>query len=201
MKKGLALALVLLCAGHPAAAAEHDDGSVVTWRNLVGNITAPGIDNPVAQLRDDNGLVIFQISSGTLPWTTRSGSASVDLVSGAVRFTVNGLVLNGGNATGTAGIINEVSGTLVCNPGSSDPAQPQTINDTPGVALSANGNARFSGQFIDSVPSPCGNPLFLIRIGPDFFIPGAVGRWLATGVEPSFGTSHGSNHDQDRDRR
>src|SRR5262245_5670575 len=195
MKKGLALALVLLCGGSLTAAAGHDDESVVTWRNLVGNITAPGIDNPVALLRDDNGLVISQISSGSLPWTTRSGSASVDLVTGAVRFTVNGLVLNGGNATGTAGVVNVVTGTLVCNPGSSDEAQPQAILDTPSVALSPNGNARFSGQLIDGVPPLCGSPLFLIRIGPDFFIPGAAGRWLATGVEPRFGNSHGSNHD------
>jgi len=200
MKKGLALALVLLCGGHLAAAAAHDDESVVTWTDIVGVITAPGIDNPVALLRDLDGLVVSKISSGTLPWTTRSGSASVNLVTGDVRFTVNGLVLNGGNATGTAGPINQVTGTLVCNPGSTAPEQPQAILNTDPVALSANGNARFSGRFIDSVPSPCGSPLFLIRIGPDF-IPAAVGRWLATGVEPRFGNSHGSNHDQNDDRQ
>src|SRR5262249_56767086 len=109
------------------------------------------------------------------------------------------LVLNGGNATGTAGPINQVVGTLVCNPGSTDPAQPQAILDTAPAALSANGNARFSGQFIDVGPFSCGDPLFLIRIGPGFGT--AQGRWLATGVEPSFGDSHGSNRDRDRDRR
>jgi hypothetical protein len=198
MKKALALALGLCCVGGAAALSAHDDDSVVTWQNIAGVITAPGVDNPVAVTTDANNNVLSQIHSGTLPWTTRDGSASVDLTSGAVRFAVSGLVLNGGNATGTAGPINQVTGTLVCNPGSTDVKQPQAVIDTPPTRLSALGNARFSGELTSTVPVPCNNALFLIRIGPAF---GAfAGRWLATGVEPRIGGSH-DEHDRGYDRR
>ena len=118
MKKALALAMTVLCGGG-ALAAGHDSDAVVSWSNIVGVITAPGIDNPVASTIDANGNV-FAIHSGTLPWTTRTGHAHVDLRTGAAEFRVRGLVMNGGNATGTAGSINQVVGTLVCNPGSDD---------------------------------------------------------------------------------
>jgi len=198
MKKASVLVIALLC-GARALAAGHDSSSVVNWRNIVGVISAPGVDNPVAVTTDDRGNVLAKVSSGTLPWVTRTGSASVDLVSGAVEFSVSGLVLIGGNASGTAGPINQVTGTLVCNPGSTDLNQPQAILDTPPVALSALGNAYFSGELTTSVPTPCDSPLFLIRIGPAFGP--FAGRWLATGVEPRVGRSNGSanKHDSDRD--
>jgi hypothetical protein len=201
MKKGIVLALVLLCGGGPAAAAGHDNDSVVTWRNIVGVITAPGVDNPVAVATDSRGNVVSQIHSGTLPWVTRSGSARVDLITGAIRFAVSGLVLVGGNATGTAGPINQVTGTLVCNPGSTNLIAPQVVIDTPPVALSLLGDARFSGELTSPLPLVCGNPLFLIRIGPDFGT--FAGRWLATGVEPRVGDAHDfqADHDHEHDRR
>jgi hypothetical protein len=186
MKKAMVLALALLSGGGAASAADHDDyrDSVVTWRNIAGVITAPGIDNPVAVTTDQNNHVLSQIHSGTLPWVTRSGFASVDLTTGEVTFAVSGLVLDGGNATGTAGPINQVTGTLICNPGSTDANRRQRVIDTPPVALSLRGYARFSGELTADVPATCTNPLFLIRIGPAF---GAfAGRWLATGVERRF---------------
>jgi hypothetical protein len=195
-KKASAFVIALLCGGRLLAAG-HDYGSVVSWRNIAGVITAPGVDNPVAVITDGNNNVLSKISSGTLPWVTRDGAASVNLATGAVEFSVRGLVLIGGNASGTAGPINQVTGTLVCNPGSTDINQPQAILDTPPVALSALGNASFSGQLTDSVPSPCDSPLFLIRIGPAFG--SFAGRWLATGVEPRIGRSNGNGHDSDRD--
>jgi len=187
MKKALAVMVALLASGTFAAA--HDDHEVVRWTNIVGVITAPGIDNPVAVITDDQGHFVSGIHSGTLPWVTRSGDARVDLTTGALEFRVSGLVLNGGNATGTAGPINQVTGTLVCNPGSTDAAHPQAILDTPPVSLSALGHARFDGELTADVPSPCGGPLFLIRIGPAFG--GFAGRWLATGVEPRKGDDRG----------
>jgi hypothetical protein len=201
MKRGLALALVLLCGGSLAAAAGSNDEPLVTWRNIVGVITAPGIDNPVAVTSDQTGRVLSEIHSGTLPWVTRSGFARVDLTTGEVQFNVSGLVLIGGNASGTAGPINQVTGTLVCNPGSTDPNQLQAVVDTAPVALSTLGNARFSGELSTAVPSPCTNPLFLIRIGPAFGP--FAGRWLASGVEPRLEDSHGSRHDRrdEYDRR
>ena len=194
MKKASALVIALLCGGRLLAAA-HDHGSVVTWRNISGVITAPGVDNPVAVTTDADDHVLSQIHSGTLPWITRSGSAQVNLVTGAVEFSVRGLVLIGGNGSGTAGPINQVIGTLVCNPGSTDVNQPQSILDTEPVALSILGNANFTGQLTAYVPSPCDSPLFLIRIGPAFGP--FAGRWLATGVEPQVGRSYdsGNRHD------
>jgi hypothetical protein len=184
MKKGMAFVMALLC-GSSVLAAGHDNDSGVSWRNIAGVISAPGIDNPVATVTDRDGHVLTQIHSGTLPWVVRNGAALVDLTTGAVEFNVRGLVLIGGNASGTAGPINQVVGTLVCNPGSTDANQPQAIVDTPPVALSAVGNARFDGELTEALPSPCGDPLFLIRIGPAFG--SFAGRWLATGVEPHFG--------------
>src|SRR6185369_15849555 len=124
-------------------------------------ITAPGIDNPVAVTTDASGNVLSQIHSGTLPWVTQTGSARVDRSTGAVAFSVKGLVLNGGNASGTPGPINQVIGTLVCNPGSADANTPQAILDTPPVALNARGNASLVGELTAAVPSTCGSPLFL----------------------------------------
>jgi hypothetical protein len=141
-----------------------DDGATVRWNSIKGVITAPGIDNPVAG-----------ISAGTLPWTTTRGKARVNLATGAAYFEVEGLVLNGGNATGTTGPIDQVEGSLVCNAGTDN----QVISTTDPVPLSSTGDAEFSGN-IGAIPSPCANPLFLIRIGPDR--PGANQRWIATGA-------------------
>jgi hypothetical protein len=190
MKTVIAVAMALVCGGS-AFALHYDGPSIVSWRNIVGVITAPGIDNPVAVVSDEKGNVVSRIQSGTLPWTTRTGDARVDLATGAVEFSVTGLVLNGGNATGTAGPINQITGTLVCNPGSREPSQPQAILDTPPVTLSALGNARFAGELTTGVPPVCEGPLFLIRIGPAFGP--FTGRWLATGVEPHVGGSREPN--------
>jgi len=198
MKKASVLVIALLCSARLLAQG-HDSSAVVNWRNIVGVITAPGVDNPVAVTTDRDGNALTTVSSGTSPWVTRTGSASVDLTTGAVEFGVRGLVLNGGNASGTSGPINQVTGTLVCNPGSTDVNQPQAILDTPPVALSGLGNAYFSGELTAAVPTPCDGPLFLIRIGPAFGK--FAGRWLATGVEPRVGRSNesGNKHDSDRD--
>src|SRR5436853_7692027 len=101
MKKAFLLTLTL-CAG---AFAQTD--TVVRWRGIEGVITAPGVDNPVSQ-----------IHSGAGPWTTQSGSARINLNTGEGSFDVEGLVMNGGPASGTPGAVASVIGTLVCNPGS-----------------------------------------------------------------------------------
>ena len=194
MKRVSALIIALLCGGYLLAAGRNS-GSVVSWRNIVGVITSPGADNPVAVTTDEHGNVLDQIQSGTLPWVTRAGYAQVDLANGAIEFSVRGLVLIGGNASGTAGPINQVTGTLVCNPGSRDVTQPEAILDTPPVALSALGNASFSGRLTTTVQSRCDTPLFLIRIGPAFGE--FTGRWLATGMEPRFGRWYVAGNTQD----
>ena len=161
MKKLFALLFVLLFAS--TSFAEDNRDSIVRWKSIAGVITAPGVDNPVAG-----------ISSGTLPWTVTSGRARVDLDTGAASFFVEGLVFNGGSATGTRGPVQQVMGTLVCNPGTSN----QSVIDTPPTPLDEQGNADFTGG-IDPVPFLCANPIFLIRIAN---LGAATGRWLATGA-------------------
>ena len=140
------------------AAFAADDDSTVRWRTIVGNINDPGVSNPVAG-----------IPSGGLPWTTTQGNARVDFKTGKISFNVEGLVLNGGNASGTRGPVTSVKGTLVCNPGTPT----QAVLDTATVPLSQEGDAEFIGN-LGSVPA-CANPLFLIRVP-------ANDSWIATGA-------------------
>ena len=60
MKKMLAVMLTLLFAS--SVFAFDLDDSIVRWRNIVGVVTAPGVDNPVGT-----------IHAGAGPWTVRSG--------------------------------------------------------------------------------------------------------------------------------
>jgi hypothetical protein len=163
MKKVFLTLFLALAAG----SAFGQSNTVVRWQKIVGVITAPGIDNPVAVTTDANGNTTNSIHSGGLPWTTRGGSARVNLLTGEGSFDVEGLVLVGGNATGTAGPVTSVVGTLVCNPGTAD----QTILDTGAANLSSVGNAELSFKL--NVPSTCNSPLFVIRAGV---------RWIATGA-------------------
>jgi len=81
--------------------------------------------------------------------------------------------------SGTPGPVTAVTGTLVCDVGTSN----ESTHDTNPVPLNARGNADFSGQ-IAGIPYSCGNPLFLIRIAQPA---GAAGRWIATGAERTGG--------------
>src|SRR6476660_1442790 len=173
MKKMLAL-LALLCCATWTFAQTHEDDAVVRWKTIVGNITV------------SNNDAVGGINPGTTPWSTLGGRASVNLATGRVSFDVDGLVLNGGNATGTPDGVDQVEGSLICDAGQPD----ETIFTTLPVPLDARGNADFSGTFA-TIPGTCTNPLFLIRIGPDR--PGANQRWIATGAVRSFGDSHDRN--------
>jgi len=165
MKKVLVLVALLTSLVGAAASFAFDFGELVRWNGIVGVITAPGIDNPVSG-----------IHAGAGPWSVRSGRARVNLSTGAAFFDVDGLVLNGGNSTGTPGPVGAVVGTLVCNPGAAP-----VILDTAPVALNVHGDAQFAGQ-ISGIPSACNNPLFLVRISTPAV---AAGRWIATGTERS----------------
>jgi len=142
------------------------EDAIVSWQKIVGVITAPGVPNPVAG-----------IASGRLPWTVFSGWASVDFATGHIAFLVNGLVLVGGNSSGTPGTVTRVKGTLVCDPGTSS----QVVIDTPAVPLDSKGDAQFLppaqsvGDLATALPSSCNKPLFLIRAVPKDV-------WIATGA-------------------
>jgi hypothetical protein len=163
MKRALAVLLPLaFCA--TSAFAWGEGATVVRWASIVGVITAPAVDNPVAGIK-----------AGAGPWSVRNGHARVNLSNGNTTFDVDGLVLNGGNSTGTPGPVTSVTGTLVCGAGTTT----QSIHDTTAVSLNTQGDAHFSGQ-ISGVPAACDNPLFLIRIAAPA---GAAGRWIATAGE------------------
>ena len=152
------LLYLTLCAGAFAQTT-----TVVRWRGIEGVITAPGADNPVGQ-----------IHSGAGPWTTKDGNARINLDTGEGTFEVEGLVMNGGPASGTPGPVTSVVGTLVCNPGNAL-GSPETAIDTPAANLSTAGDAELSFKII--VPAVCNKPVFLIRV--------ASGRWIATGTKPA----------------
>ena len=135
--------------------------SVLRWQQIIGDITSPGVNSPVAG-----------IPSGGAPWTTAGGSASVNLSTGAVTFQVQGLVLNGTNASGTPGPVQNVVGTLVCGAGRST----QAVFNTSMVPLNTQGDAVFSGS-LGMLPATCATPLFLIRTGT-----AATASWIATGA-------------------
>src|SRR5260370_26627081 len=160
MKKVCAMLCLLLGASVSFA---QGNPNLVRWENIVGNITV------------SNNDAVAGINPGTTPWSTFGGMALVNLATGGVSFDVDGLVLNGGNATGTPGPVTSVTGTLVCNAGTGN----QTVLNTAAVPLSAQGDAQFSGRFANAPGTTCSNPVFLIRIA----VPaGAGGRWIATGA-------------------
>jgi len=161
------LATLCLLLGASASFAQTSPTSV-RWQTMVGVITAQNVNNPIAT----------GINSGTFAWSALGGGAMVNLETGAASFHVEGLVINGTSFSGTPGPIAQIQGTLVCNPG----AAGQSVHNTSATALDANGNALFRGN-VGTVPTGCGNPLFLLRI----FNPSAArGRWIATGAVRSF---------------
>ena len=167
MKKACAVLLAVLSVSLLTSAFAVDDNNKnnnnnVRWQNLVGNITV------------SNNDAVGGINPGTTPWSTVGGSARVNLATGDVSFDVVGLVLNGGNATGTPDGVDQVEGSLVCNAGQGNP----TIFTTTPVPLDAQGDADFTGKFA-TIPGTCGNPLFLIRIAPDA---DPNQHWIATGA-------------------
>jgi hypothetical protein len=167
MKKVCAMLCLLLGASLSFA---QDTPTVVRWQSMAGVITAQGVDNPVSN----------NIHSGTFAWTARGGFATVNLATGATSFHVEGLVVNGARFSGTPGPIPAVTGTLVCNPGTATEVPLNTGNS---ATLDARGYAQFTGR-IANIPATCSNPLFLLRIAG---LPGANGRWIATGTERSIG--------------
>ncbi len=81
---------------------------IVKWEEIVGIISP--------------GTVVGGLQGVGVPWFVKNGKAHVDLGSGAVRFSVKGLVLAGQPpitigvaAIGTPGFVTQVKGTLVCD--------------------------------------------------------------------------------------
>ena len=135
------------------------------WKQIVG-IIAPG--NTV-------GSCTGKVAGGGAPWHTSRGSAEVNLTTGDLRFTVEGLVLAGGNSIGTPDGVTSVKGTLVCDTTGVNSADSALV-DTSLVTLDAQGNAKFKGN-LGSLPVACTSQpsiAFLIRT--------SSGAWIASGM-------------------
>jgi len=163
--------LAALCASSSFAADVH-------WKHMVGVITAT--DNPATDTAE-NFNPVGRVNPATFAWSARDGHARVNLDTGAVDFEVHGLVVIGQVFSGTAGPVQTVTGTLVCNAGTMTEAE----LDTSDVPIDSQGNARFSGM-LQGVPATCNGPVFLVRIAtianpenPNL----ARGFWIATGTE------------------
>ncbi|MBI1987621.1 MAG: hypothetical protein HYS70_04675 [Nitrospinae bacterium] len=148
------------------SAATAQAGSTVEWKQIIG-IIMPG--NVV-------GSGAGEVTGAGQPWSATRGEAGVDLLTGAINFKVEGLVLAGGNNIGTPGNVTEVKGTLVCDTDGSAGMGHSTLVDTDLVPLSAEGDAEFDGE-VGPLPDACINEpdiAFLIRI--------PAGRWIANGA-------------------
>ena len=157
--------------------------TTLKWGNIVGT----------AVFGDTVGVGSGAVS-GAAPWNTSKGSASVDLTSGKVSFSVTGLILSVGSAPGiplfglgigTSGGVTAVEGTLVCNVDGMHGANSALV-DTDSTPLSFQGNASLKGTF-GSIPAVCttapSDTAFLIRIVDPV---GFAGLYIAFGAVLSF---------------
>jgi hypothetical protein len=157
----LILALHLpLAACIPAAALA--ESAIVRWSDVRGIIEPLGVigTNTTA-------------TGGGLPWSTTGGSASVNLDSGLIKFSVRGLVLAAGNSIGSRDGVSTVKGTLVCDTNGDNGGS--ALVDTDLVELDEQGNAAFHGN-VGPLPPACSDSdiAFLIRTGG--------GAWIAFGA-------------------
>lgn len=154
MKKLVAIATlgVALCFPSISFSAE---AQIVRWGEIIGIIEGGNLV----------GTGTGQATGAPGPWSATEGSARVNLENGNVAFRVRGLVLAGGNSIGTPGPVTEVKGTLVCDTNGSATGNSVFV-DTDAVPLSAQGNARFSGN-VGSLPDECveeSDTAFLVRV-------------------------------------
>jgi hypothetical protein len=198
-------AAAALALSFTASAAQAD--TIVQWKGVAGVIVdlnvAAGIPvlkasamrnaNEVGQatMISTPGLTndIDNVHGGSFPWTTQGGSAKINLRTGAVSFNVQALEINGTTFSGTPGPVTKVIGTLVCNASFTNPA-PQIVDTLP-VTLDSEGNATTPSNFAltATVPTPCANPLFVVRIntldfgnGQPKVLTSDVAPWIATGT-------------------
>ncbi|HEY1373514.1 MAG TPA: hypothetical protein VGH50_13665 [Candidatus Binatia bacterium] len=138
----------------------------VRWDGIVG----------VIQTGNVVGSGTGAVTGAGQPWVVTDGRAEVDVSDGDLRFEVEGLVLAGGNSIGTRGTNAQVRGTLVCDTNGSAGGGNSVLVDTPLVALSAQGDAQFSGN-VGPLPTVCATE-------PDiaFLIRSTGGNWFAAAV-------------------
>jgi hypothetical protein len=111
---------------------------------------------------------VFAVPPGGRPWVIKTLRGKVD-ANGTISVKGEGLVLAGGNAVGTAGPITQVVATIFCD------GQP---HHSPVVPIQRNGDFEIDGMLTTTPPSPCNNPVLLIRNAAG----GTPGAWFAAGL-------------------
>jgi len=163
--RGLVVALVALVFTGIAGAQDNVD---VKFKGGIGVIPVTGVAA--------NGTVNLNIVRGVNPagpWRIADLDAVVES-DGHIRVRGRGLLLAAGNGIGTnAGA--SVHATLFCGP-----ANAAAAFDEAGVALAPDGNFTIDDFLTGNgaLPTPCENPVLLIRSGA---VPGQ-GVWFAAGI-------------------
>jgi hypothetical protein len=173
MKMKVQCMLAGLCLLCTLSAAEAQTAS---WKQVVGIIPATNVV----------GVGTGAVPGGFLPWTTTEGAAMVNLKTGTVRFSVRGLVFAGGSPTitiGTPGPVTAVRGILVCDTDGSAGGGNSVLVKTRSVALSATGDAAFSGHV--DIPAVCSSEsdiAFLVAASAFNGQEVPAGPWIANGA-------------------
>jgi hypothetical protein len=170
MLRGLLVAVVALTAAGTASAQGNSDPrsfefeSGLRFRGGIGVIPVTGVAA--------NGTVNLNVVRGVSPagpWRIAELRARVR-ADGHITVVGRGLLLAAGNGIGTnAGA--SVHATLFCGPAASASAHD---SDPAGVALGRDGDFTISDFLTPTPPTPCDNPVLLIRNG--------AGVWFAAGI-------------------
>jgi hypothetical protein len=164
--RGLVVALAALAFTSIASAQDHVD---LNFKGGIGVIPVTGVAA--------NGTVNLKVVRGVNPagpWRIADLNAVVES-NGHIRVRGRGLLLAAGNGIGTnAGA--SVHATLFCGP-----AATATAFDEAGVPLASDGDFVIDDFLTGNgpVPTPCENPVLLIRNGA---LPGQ-GVWFAAGIQ------------------
>jgi hypothetical protein len=163
--RGLAVALVALAFAGIASA---QDNSGLKFKGGIGVIPVTGVTaNGTANLNAVRGV------NPAGPWRITDLVAIVG-ADGHILVRGRGLLLAAGNGIGTnAGA--SVHATVFCGPAAS-----ATAFDEPGVPLESDGDFRIDDFLTGNgpLPSPCENPVLLIRSGAV----AGQGVWFAAGI-------------------
>ena len=162
--RGLLIMLVALAAtGVASAQSDFDFASTLRFEGGIGVIPVTGVAA--------NGTVNLNVVRGVNPagpW--RIGSLEATVRDGRIKVVGRGLLLAAGNGIGTNGGAS-VHATLFCGPATSATAHDSTVT---GVAISPDGDFRINDFLTPAPPTPCDNPVLLIR--------NTGGVWFAAGI-------------------
>ncbi len=163
----IAVMLGLLVLGNQGETKAEVGNPVVKWQRIEGN------GQPTR--------TITGVKSPGLPWSTTQGQVQLNVQTGQLTFSVQGLVLAGHFNLAVIGVRSpafpQVKGTIVCNSTDPAPFNNVVLVDSEAVPLSEQGNAHFQGQI--ELPSVCDDMVFLIRNAtPNVF----YDFWIAYGA-------------------